>query len=335
MERSKYRRLFLSGAVLSTVCIFSASAFASYSSLAPQESTPMTTNTSPAAATSDTAAPATTTTTTTTTATAPSAPVHVHKRIHHKPRYDRAHTYHHHYYKGTPYVAAPVARAPFIQFKRYELGVMLGATGTRRRAAISSLPTNTSASAGLSFTQTGSKADAEVGFQARSIFDITNIAQLFFYLNGSSTLGSLTSINFGAINPPSILTTNLAVYNNYVVRAGAGIQTEPLWNVMQIGLGAGVAFVNQTIKPEIGEAVTTGFENNLTLIEPTVMGTLGFTLCPYCVGGHPASLAAMVSADRYPGMKSNGITDGGNTYQSSINQKWVVHGDLILSVGLP
>lgn len=217
----------------------------------------------------------------------------------------------------------------------YDLSLLGGALYVHRSGVITSTTiAGPAAGTQQSYFNSTNSVKPEVGFQARTIFDLNGRGQPFFYLNATSTLGSMSSLNMGVLNPPSPLTSNIVLTNNWNVHVGLGIQTEPLFNNLQMGIGAAVAFLNQSIKSYIGATnVTATYANQITNMRPSMMGILTWKLCPDCVGGLPASLGAEITVDSYTSIAVNGGLPAQNTYYASVNQQWVPHGDLLLMIG--
>ncbi len=213
-----------------------------------------------------------------------------------------------------------------------EVGVLAGGTNVNRSGKIiSSAPDREDPT----FTASSSSSSAEIGLQAKFIYDYNGQAQPFVYLNGTTTLGTASNINFGVTSTGATLTSKLVVNNNWSTRLGVGIQTEPLLGGLQIGVGVGAAVINQSLKAYISEANTTIFQKQLSSIQPTVMGVVSWQLCQSCIDGHSLSLAGQLSADNYSGITVNGSTASGANYSSSVSQQWVPHADFVLSVKLP
>lgn len=207
----------------------------------------------------------------------------------------------------------------------FDAGIMIGYTGGPRKGVIVNPAT------GGSEMNSGSQDSSEIGVQMRLLFGSEYNARPFFYLNGTRPIGSAITILLGKDLPPFTNTTKLTLTNNWLTRFGLGGVTPWLYDRFQLGAGAAVVVMSQTLETYLGQAKVSTFNQNKTSVRPSVMGNITWSLCPKCLMGHESLLTAQITADNNPVINGSVPSEVG-PLNTRVHQAWVPRGDLIFSI---
>lgn len=209
----------------------------------------------------------------------------------------------------------------------FDIGIMAGYTGGPRRGVIMNPVTSGSA------VESGAQDNTEIGAQMRLLFGSEYKIRPFLYANGARPIGVPLSIRYGKILSPFTQSTKQTLQTNWLARVGAGVSSYWLYDVFQLGIGAGAVALNQTFKTYAGEATTTTYSQNKTSVRPSVMGNVTWSLCSQYFRGHEAFITAQLTADSQPVINDN-FSSAGTALNTNVNQAWVPRGDLIFSIKL-
>ncbi len=210
------------------------------------------------------------------------------------------------------------------------LGLMMGFIPNNRVGTVNSTVVAGGTPGNFHATGSNTNVDAEAGLQIKLVYDLYGKAQPFVYINAVGIIGANNNMRLGFVNSSAQSSSTVIAAYDWIARLG--IQTELLFNQLQFGAGLGAAFLNQTINAYIAESSTSIFSNHHLSAAPTLMVDMTWQACRNCIADHPFSVSLQGSFDHNPSLSVNGTTPSGNTYQSSINQKWIPHFDLVLNI---